>query len=543
MRFAIIVSAAVVLVLSVAGAEVETFECDDVGGFALTNFTDVPPAGATLVAQQGALVLRYDRAAVAALLHPVLATDLSEVRYSIESQTGVTLALIANDRDGARWVQFLTVPGGKKSEIRAEVGAFQLSDDSPVKKSRIEAGRLGFAFFLFDVGFLQGATGANELRIHRIEVERAGPAVAEGDWVVDSPIEVKESTLRRGDVHVRKGGSLRITAPRFVLDGNLAVEGGSVEVVGGVYAQPQQFNHQRRIDLKAGGRLRFSRALCVTSFPLSLEVPDGTEYVTESTDQFGGMTASVGEKARVTCTGASGLNEFVLSAGAQAAFRDCKSLILWFFLGANLQGDETFPPCGKVASWRSGAGHDVSVDSCEDVLFCVVSSAGSKGRIVDSAIYGAGLFFSGSDPVSLAGLKNKERLEDVPLQAADRDLRFVRSTVASWTIYPALSANVSVRDCVFGETLAFGDAKEEVADSTCDGTGGYFGTQDRASIHAKHCRITCLVVARDQSSITLEDCEILGEVRATGTSRIRLVRCRLTGRTVADPGASIVEER
>ncbi len=542
MRYAIPVPAALLLALSLANAEVETFECDEVGRFSLTNLTEVPPPGATLAAEQGALVLRQDRAQLAAVLLPALMTEATEVRLSVESKTAVTLALVAPDRDGARWIQFFQLPAAKKTDLRAQASAFKLTDDSPVKKPKLEAERLGFGCLLFDVGFMQGAKGANEVRIHQLQVHRADLAVVEGDLVVDSPVEVKASTLRRGNIHVKKGGALRIIAPRFVLEGNLLVEGGSVEVDGGVYVQPQQFNHQRRIDLKDGARLRLSHVLEVTWFPLALEVPDGTEYTSEWTEQIGGMTASIGGKARVTCTGASGLNEFVLSPGAKAAFRECKFLILWFFLGANLQGDASFPPCGKVTSWKAGAGHDVSVDDCEKVLFCIVSNAASKGRIVDSEVYGAGLFFTGSEPVALAGLKNKERHEELSLHAPDRELRFVRSTVTSWTIYPALSAQVSVRDCVFGETLAFHDAKEEIVDSTCDGSGGYFGAQDRASIHAKNCTITCLVVARDQSTITLEDCEVVGEVRAAGTSTIRLIRCRVKGRIVSDPGAKVIEE-
>lgn len=542
MRNAVFVSAALLLALSIAPAEVETFECDEVGQFALTNFTDAPPEGATLAAEEGALVLRQDRASLAALHLPALMTEASEVRLSIESKADVTLGLIAPDRDGARWIQFLTVPAGKKTELRARADAFQLTDDSPVKKEKFDAARLGFACCLFDVGFLQGATGDNEIRIHRVEIERSDLAVAEGDQVVDSPVEVKASTLRRGDIHVKKGGALRITAPRFVLEGDLLVEGGSVDVEGGVYVQPQQFNHQRRIDLKEGGRLRLSHVLEVTGFPLSLEIPDGTEYVTEWTDQVGGMTASIGENARVTCTGASGLNEFVLSPGAKSAFRECKFLILWFFLGANLQGDASFPPCGKVDSWKASAGHDVTVDDCERVLFCIVSNAESKGRIVDSELYGVGLFFAGSEPVALAGLKNKERVEDLALDASDRELRFQRTTVTAWNVYPALSAQVSVRDCVLGEVLAFHDGKAEMVDSTCDGAGGYFGAQDRASIHAKGCTLACLVVARDQATIVLEDCEVFGEVRAAGTSTIKLIRCKVKGRIVHDPGARVIEE-
>ncbi|MEK7867187.1 MAG: hypothetical protein AAB434_10930 [Planctomycetota bacterium] len=542
MRHALLVPVAAALALSIASAEVETFECDEVGQFALTNFTDAPPAGATLAAEEGALVLRQDRASLAALHLPALMTEATELRLSIESKAAVTLGLIVPDRDGARWIQFLPLPAGKRTELRARVDAFELTDDSPVKKARIEPSRLGFACFLFDVGVVQGAKGANEIRVHGVEVERAPLDVFDGDLVVDSAVEVKASTLRRGNVHVKKGGALRVTAPRFVLEGNLLIEGGSVEIEGGVYLQPQQFNHQRRIDLKDGGRLHLSRVLEISWFPLALEVPDGTEYVTEGTHQVGGMTASVGATARVTCTGGSGLNEFVLSPGAKAEFRGCGFLILWFFLGENLLGNARFPKCGRVDSWKASAGHDVTVDDCERVLFCIVSNAGSKGSIVDGDLYGAGLFFSGSEPVTLVGLKNKERVEDLALEAPDRDLWFKRTTVAAWNVYPALSARVSVRDCVFGETLAFHDAKEEIIDSTCDGTGGYFGAQDRASIHAKRCTITCLVVARDQSTIVLEDCEVVGEVRAAGTSTIKLIRCKVKGRIVREPGAKVVEE-
>lgn len=536
------------LMPAAALADLETFECDTTDGFSLTDFTGTPPRGATLSAQKGSLVLEQDRARLAAVLHATLLTELCDLRITVASTAAIPLAILVPDRDGARWIHVAAVPAGKPTVVSARPEDFRLADDSPVRKDRMEPDRLGFGYVLFDAGFLQGASGQGKVRIDRIEIERRDLPTACGDWVVDSPVRVDASTMRRGSVVVKRGGELVIDAPRFVLEGDLKVVGGSVTIDGGVWVQPQAYNHQRRINVKDGGRFRFTHALSITHFPLSLEIGNGCEYVTEATEQIGGMTASLGETARVTCEGASGINEFVIPAGARCDFRGSTFLILWLALGPNLQGDASLPNGAHVDSWEAGAGHAVSVTDCSDVKFCVVSNPGARGQVVDSDVYGAGLLFPGGDdtvgsaPVTVRGLIDGERVESLHIDAPDRDLTFARTKVEAWNVYPAGNANVTIDRCTFGETLAFGESHEEVLDSTCDGRGGYFGAQDRSSITARNCTIQSLVVARDGATIVLMDCRVEGEVRAAGTSSIRLVRTSVTGAKVAEPGATIVEE-
>ncbi len=533
----------VLLLLSTAAmAETQEFTCDSADGFSVTNFTEVPPTGASLSAEAGAVVLRYERANLAAITHAAFLTEMTGIRISVRSEETVTLALVIPDRDGARWMKGFPVPGGLRTELVATPTDFQLTDDSPVKKARLEPERLGLGYILFDIGPLSGASGANALAIEEVTVSRSDPAVSEGDLVVDGPREVHESMTVRGNLRVKAGGSLRVSAPRFTVTGDVLLEGGSLEVAGGVFQIPQRFNHERKLDVQKGARLSFERALVITLFPASLEVANKATYASDGTEQVGGMTASLSESSVVNVTGATGINEFVIPAGAACSFRDCKFLILWFTLGANLQGRWSFPPGGHVDGWTAGAGHKTTVTSCDNVLFCLVSNPGAKGEVADSEFYGAGLFFMGEEPVTLSGLENRKKVASLHLAAPDRDLTFRDTTVQAWTIYPALKAHVTVKGCVFGETLAFGEAREEISDSTCDGTGGYFGTQDEAQIHATRCRITCLVVARDHSTIVLEDCEVTGDVRAAGSATVRLVRCKVTGRIEKDPGATITQE-
>ncbi len=533
----------VLLLLSTAAmAETEGFTCDSAEGFSVTNFTDVPPAGASLSAEAGAVVLRYDRANLAAITHAALLSEMTGSRISVLSHETVTLALVIPDRDGARWMKGFPVPGGVRTELVAAPADFQLTDDSPVKKAHLEPERLGLGYILFDIGPLSGASGANVLAIEEVTVSRSDPAVSEGDLVVDGPREVRESMTVRGNLRIRAGGSLKVSAPRFTVTGDVLLEGGSLDVVGGVFQLPQRFNHERKFDVREGARLSFERALVITLFPAALEVANGAAYDSDGTEQVGGMTASLSEHSVVNVTGATGINEFVIPAGAACSFRDCKFLILWFTLGANLQGGWSFPAGGHVGCWTAGAGHRTTVTSCDNVYFCLVSNPGAKGEVADSEVYGAGLFFMGEEPVTLSGLENRKKVHSLHLAATDRDLTFLDTTVQAWTIYPALKAHVTVERCVIGETLAFGEAREEISDSTCDGTGGYFGTSQTASIHAVRCKITCLVVARDESSIVLEDCEVVGDVRAAGKATVKLVRCKVTGRIEKDPGATITEE-
>jgi hypothetical protein len=519
--------------------DVERIDCSATAGWFMTNFVSDRPEGASLSAADGVVLFRYDRAKLAVLGHSALLTEMRELRLSIRSEIALTLALVVKDRDGATFNCPLEIRAGKMVEARARPADFKPNDDSPVKKEKLDPKRLTTGFALLDGGLFVGATGKNTLTIDEVVVEREPLKAEIGDWVVDGPVEIRDSAARQGKIRIVKGGRLKIRAPRFVALGDIAVEGGEIDIDGGGLLLPQRYNHERKITLSDGARWRIDGGILSSSgLPFSLDLAGGSTL--EAFDsQIGGLTCNPAAGCRVNLRKVEGMTEFIVALGAEFSIVECSFVILWLTMGPNFKGPLSLPPGGRVEEWSAGHGLSLKIRNSTRIVWCLLSAAGSEGSVEKTALHACGLLFQGDGKTVLRDLQNGRTLRNVKVDATDRTLKFDESSVAAWTIYPADRAQVWLEKCAFGEALAFGESRIEIKDSTCDGSGGYLGAQDRASMKLIGCKIRCLVVARDEASIVLENCEIEGDVRATGRSTVRLVRCKVRGAVEKDEGATL----
>lgn len=525
------------LMALVLAQDVESFECDSTDRWALLE-----AKGARLAAEKGAVVLSYDRGTVTPLAHAALLTEFEEIRLTLTSSVDTTFVLTMEDRDGAIFNTTIKAKSGRAATHRVKAGDLKLADDSKVKKAALDVKRLGAGYALFDAGAIFGASGAGRLEIDRVEVARQSLKVEKGDLVVEKDTEIRESVVRDGHILVRNGAKLRITAPRFTLRGNLGAEKSKVEIDGCVFALAQRFNHEFGMPMTQGSALSIRRSLVFSGTPFGVDLPDGGALDVADAEFFGGMTVDVPAKAQVSLRGVKTPGEFVISPGSRVSIEDTHFAILWFEFGPNAEGTISMPPGEKVDDFTMGHGHDVRVRNATSVLFCLVSKAGSAAIVEKSTIYATGIFFDGKAKASFRGLHNKKALDDVPVTADDRKLRFVKSTVQAWNFYAAEEAEIQVDDCTFGEVLTFHQGKVDIRSSRCDGTGGYVGSDQGSQLTLTKCKIECLVVAKETSTLTLVDCEVTGDVRAVGKATVRLVRTQVAGKVEADPDAKIVRE-
>ena len=525
-----------------AAADESVFPCDTTDGFQSAKLDGGgKPDGAELTAKDGNLVLSYERAKMAPLAHIVGLTEFAELRLLVRSDAEAIFAVALKDRDGATFHCPVKLEAGKWETVSLTPERFVPNADSAVKKTRLDPARLGWGWVLIDAGALSGAAGRNTLRVDEVRVVRQPFEESSGEWAVDGDQTIAASRRHRGTLVVRAGARLRVTAPRFVLDGDLRVEGGSLEFAGGLVEVPQRFNHEREFRLSGRASLVFREALVVTRVPASLKLSGEPRVEWTGAECMGGFTCDVPEKAHVVISKSSSPGEFIVTPGGTVDVADSQNVILWLFLGPALKGTLRLPAPDVGDPWRSGTGLNVTVARSTGIRWCLVSSPGSDGAVQGEAT-AAGLLFGGKTALTLDDLQDGRAFAEWALPAPDRKLVFRDGKVGAWNLYASDDSRVTLRKSTFGEAMTFGHGRIEVEDSTCDGKGGYLAAHDDGELRLTRCRISCLVVARHRGTVVLADCDVTGDVRATEKGTVRLVRTRVTGTVEADPGARLTRE-
>jgi hypothetical protein len=518
---------------STAAQDVEKHDCDTTLGWF---------GQGELSAQEGVLVYRpRAEGPPQPLFRAALLTDLRRLTLRVRPGEDRLLLFVVEDRDGARFHAARGVSKSIWQSIVLTPPDFRLAKGSPVLKQALDPSRLGFGFALVSPPDKRPPADPDHrivLEIDSLEIERSDLPVRQGVLEVREALTLERSHIHTGDIRVSRGATLKITAPRLVLRGDLQVTGGSVVVEGGVLVVDQRFNHERKITADGDARLRFAKAGLFTRFPLQVSVKGGSVFAMEKVQVAGGITCSPEAGTMVAMHAVEGAGEFVLGPGVTFGATESKRFLVWLVLGPNLRGKLEFPDGAKVRDWSAGHGFKVRVKGCTEVMWGVVSVAGAHGTVAASRLRAAGFFFGGDAAVAIEGKDLARRA----IAGPDRTLEFGETVVETWNFYTNERAHLTLSDCTFGEAIAFGHSRIDVVDSTCDGRGGYLRADANATLHMMGCTIACRVVARDSARIILENCRVRGDIHAVGRSEVRLVKTRVEGNVQEGPHARVVRE-
>jgi len=540
MRNALLAACLVSAPLAVLADDEEVLPCDSTDGFQSALPDGGRPVEAELKAAGGHLVLTYERSKIAPLANYALLAELKELHLKIRSAETATFVVVVKDRDGATWNQPFRLEGGAWTDVALAVQQFRLNADSTVKKPAIDAARLGTGWILLDAAAIVGnATGRNEVRVDQVRIVREPIDETVGDWVVENETLVVKSRRHTGRLVVKKGGKLTVTAPRFVLGGELSLEGGAAEFRGGVVDILQRFQHERDIRLTGEARLCFRDALLFTHFPAGLKLDGAQTVEMAGVECVGGFTGDVPPKSKILLSKTKSPGEFVIAPGGTVEVADCDNVILWHTFGANLKGAIRFPGPDVGDKWTSGNGLNVTVERSRGIKWTLLSLPDAAGSVEDCNPMAAGLLFGHKTELTFDDLQNGRAMTEWRVPAPDRALVFRNATVAAWNIYASDEAVVRLRKSTIGEAMTFGKGRIELEDSTVDGQGGYVGAHDDSLIRLVRCRITCLVVAKHRARIELVECDVRGDVRAVEAGRVKLSRTTVSGKVEADAGAAI----
>ncbi len=139
--------------------------------------------------------------------------------------------------------------------------------------------------------------------------------------------------------------------------------------------------------------------------------------------------------------------------------------------------------------------------NCTDTTLGMISWMGSDITVRDSILRVCGIVMEGGDPQSLSGIVNGTQYEDFIFSLTDRTLRMIDTQVKTWNMYAFNDQELEFENCLLGEVHAYGESEVLMTHCVIDGTGGYLGVTEQASLNFQFSSATCQVLATDQSEL------------------------------------------
>ncbi len=530
-----------------AKSDEQQLSCESLGeGFAVVDFSR---AGAIMKAnlsiahgaqdvKQGCGALAFQlpgrKNGAVGLFVPVLLTNLQMLEFDIRSKKDTVVAVVAQDADGASFNLPLALKGGIWRHVRILPQEFRLNRDSATKKTAVDPQRLRFGFALADFGGDAGSSAPNTLWIDAVHVIRQPlpdarlPSVIEG-----RTIDVTRSSASTGNIVIRRGGRLRVTAPRFLINGSVTLDGGTLEFQGTVLTFQGRFPHDIRLLATNASLIKMSDCLEFSPTRSSLDLLHGSKLEMSAGEFSAGFTATVPDGCSMSLVKVKRPGEFLLSSGSKTHISECQGLLIWI-AGLNPTPPQklSFPPKPEIDNFElQGGTIKLHIERSADISWAIISDTRTDMTVSSSQLRAVGLLFTGEGRQTLARLGQGQLQEGSCPVLSDRKLSLSQCQVKCWNLYMSRSADVNIRESLFGEVMAFDRARVSVANSTCSGEGGYVRTQGRSVMHLKDCRLECPVVAADDSSLTLENCSVLGAADVCGKATLSLIGTRVSGKT------------
>jgi hypothetical protein len=351
---------------------------------------------------------------------------------------------------------------------------------------------------------------------------RAGP-----QWVITSEVRITAPMDYVGDVVVATGGRLEIDGvpdPGFRLTGNLLVVGtGEALLTNSVIRILSSYNGEFITAAVEHGSLTISGC--------DYRVPSGSQHAIVATDDgtvvvedsdFANAQLAAAENGTLDAERLDGNFEVILQEAGDLTLRDIPrdpgggELWVWPDFPAGSRAVYSPPMPGFVSSWTfppagaTGIGQRCLMERCQVRLWPLLVQPGSDLTLRDISpdnwvVVGLHL----PNDTTLAGLANETTYVSHDLGLADRTITLEDASIDTWNLYPEAAARVTVRDCVIGELLAMAGSRVTLERTTIDGSGGYFGVRDEATVDADACTFTCDVQVSGNGTALLHRSRLL----------------------------------
>lgn len=468
-----------------------------------------------------------------ALVRPVAMCNFQAIDFDICSKVATPIVVPLTDQDGAKFHYLLNADGGRWRHVHLTPADFKLSEDSPVKKAFLDPSKLSANFNIADLGGVFGSTDANVIQLSGLYLQRDGiPNLELPSHISGRVVEILDDCHIRNEVTVKDGAVLRIRAKRLKLSANIKLEtGGILDIAGSTITFANRFPHDITISAHRNALISIIRCQSMSTVPTGLDLFEGSRLrIADTTFVGAGLTVGAPKGCIVELSGVKTPGELVFQPGSRVALSNCDGVLLWPWYHPPFKVNMVLPSGSAIANWSmpTTSGHDLSIKNSRTILWGAVVDKGADVTFKDSQLRAVGLPLQGVN-LKVAGLRNKAPLSDGKVPLRDRNLALNNCRVEAWNLYPGKDGLVTVDKCLFGEVMAFDSSQCEIANSTCDGTGGYVAAKDRSKLTLTNCTLNSLVTSVGHATLVLRKCIVNGPLNAAGKSTIHLIDTTVNG--------------
>lgn len=482
-----------------------------------------------------------------------LLRDFISLSFWIKSKEDATWVVYLLDLDDAGFIHITDLPAGEWVHISLTPEDFESDPNSDNPKPAVDVTRLDVGMVMLD-GANKYETGENTVYIDNFLIARPPFVLHEGDFIVDmEDVEISEATYVRGDLIVKNGGLLDITAGRFEVEGNVIVENREVvpptqrsrlNFIGGAWGFHGDYPKQYSFLVQDGSELTFTSGTMRLLQHLEGEILLGAKVVFDNTRNATRPTTwEFSRGATLELINGDFIGEFLLGETTHATAIDSELIVFWLQCVDTL-GSPIILPDGKAIDsfvsppeWKWG----LDIQNSSDVFWTLNALPNCNAEIQDTELLAIGMTYWEMEPAnaSVSGLQPNLTYEDFLIETTNSSVRLVNSSVDTWNVYTSGEMSLAIDDSLIGEVISFSNTTIDITNSSIDGSGGHLGSQDNSLLRCFNGDIRADIRSYGSSRMEITDSLIAGSIYAADSAEVVLDNTEHLGRVFQFDDASV----
>jgi hypothetical protein len=276
------------------------------------------------------------------------------------------------------------------------------------------------------------------------------------------------------------------------------------------------------------------------------------------------MTLSLTGNSVTSIDSCSGGMEFVIAENADVTIQNSIFFMIWYTFADGDTANYDYPPSNSILI--PGASHitgnyqfsdalpnvsdldlNVSIQNTDGVFWGIISKKNSAVTVNNSSILACGFYFDGTSSDTASGFIDAQLYSSYSSPFLDRTFSLNNSSVNAWNFYSSDTSEVIIENCVYGESIGFLNGITKVYNSTCDGTGGYFGGKHNSKTYVYSSQIirqngtAQIINFQDSSKSWFYDSNIIGDIVLSGNSQLFMGNTTFSSDPITNQNAYFAE--
>ena len=356
-------------------------------------------------------------------------------------------------------------------------------------------------------------------------------------------LEINKVWEQKGPIIIGTNGVLRIKADSKIYGDIFLINNARLEITNANIYLPQKYFYERSIIVTGKSVFKAENVrFDYSGLSHNLVVIDSGLIDFRNVTNYGFTTTGLNGNATFLIDSTNEAGEFVITDRINLDIKKSNIILLWHHFGKNSSLDFEFPKgdtldkyiCNKSIKGFKGIEYNIEINNSRNVMWGLMPEDNTNITIKNSKMRTIGLWFTGNDQINLNGIVDNSDYTDYTLNADDRILRLINSSVQTWSIYTFNNADVSIKGSIIGEIGSQGKSRVNAMQTFCDGTGGYVWSTDTTFLVYAFSTLTTAFRTQGHSIGVLGYSALSGSVAsAVGNSNLIVIQTPLSEDPIA----------